>query len=95
VGKEATTILGNCLNPLGLTVRELVIGEIEESANYTADNYFDAKAVEARTKVIQPAILATRTEELKTEKRYEQSIQKQSKQELEKGRDIRLTGISR
>jgi len=94
VGKEATTILGNCLNPLGLTVRDLVIGEIEESANYTADNYFDAKAVEARTKVIQPAILATRTEELKTE----EAIRKQEldteetirKQELEKGRDIRL-----
>lgn len=83
VGKEATTILGNCLNPLGLTVRDLVIGEIEESANYTADNYFDAKAVEARTKVIQPAILATRTEELKTEEAIR-------KQELEKGRDIRL-----
>ena len=83
VGKEATTILGNCLNPLGLTVRDLVIGEIEESANYTADNYFDAKAVEARTKVIQPAILATRTEELETEEAIR-------KQELEKGRDIRL-----
>jgi uncharacterized membrane protein YqiK len=94
VGKEATTILGNCLNPLGLTVRDLVIGEVEESANYTADNYFDAKAVEARTKVIQPAILATRTEELKTE----EAIRKQEldteetirKQELEKGRDIRI-----
>ena len=83
VGKEATTILGNCLNPLGLTVRDLVIGEIEESANYTADNYFDAKAVEARTKVIQPAILATRTEELNTEEKIR-------KHELEKGRDIRL-----
>jgi uncharacterized membrane protein YqiK len=92
VGKEATTILGNCLNPLGLTVRELVIGEIEESANYTADNYFDAKAVEARTKVIQPAILATRTEELKTEKRYEQNTIRE--QELEKGRDIRLTELA-
>ena len=87
VGKEATTILGNCLNPLGLTVRELVIGEVEESANYTADNYFDAKAVEARTKVIQPAILATRTEELETEEKIR-------KQELEKGRDIRLTELA-
>jgi uncharacterized membrane protein YqiK len=87
VGKEATTILGNCLNPLGLTVRDLVIGEIEESANYTADNYFDAKAVEARTKVIQPAILATRTEELETEEKIR-------KQELEKGRDIRLTELA-
>ncbi|TRU28922.1 MAG: hypothetical protein EWV92_08525 [Microcystis aeruginosa Ma_MB_S_20031200_S102] len=83
VGKEATTILGNCLNPLGLTVRDLVIGEIEESANYAPNNYFDAKAVEARTKVIQPAILATRTEELETEKKIRE-------QELEKGRDIRL-----
>ncbi|MCZ8250071.1 MULTISPECIES: SPFH domain-containing protein [unclassified Microcystis] len=94
VGKEATTILGNCLNPLGLTVRDLVIGEIEESANYTADNYFDAKAVEARTKVIQPAILATRTEELKTEeairKQELDTEEKIRKQELEKGRDIRL-----
>jgi uncharacterized membrane protein YqiK len=94
VGTKAEKELGNCLKPLGLSVRGLFIGEIEENANYTSNNYFDAKAVAARTKVIQPAILATRTEELNTEK----AIRKQEldteeeirKQELEKGRDIRL-----
>ena len=94
VGKEAQDELGNCLNPLGLTVRTLIVGEIEENANYTSNNYFDAKAVAARTKVIQPAILETRTQELKTE----EAIRKQEldteeeirKQELEKGRDIKL-----
>ena len=82
-GAKAIKTLNNGLNPLGLTIRQLVIGEIEEIVNYNQDNYFDAKAIQNRTEAIQDAIYKTRKKELLTE-------QKIREEELEIGKNIRI-----
>lgn len=94
VSKAAKERIGNCLSPLGLNLRELVIGEIEESANYSPNNYFDAQALKARTEVIQPVIFGTRKIELETEEKIrEQELNTEKlirEQELDIGKNIRI-----
>ena len=51
---------------VGLKVTSVAITTIEENNNYHPDNYFDAKAIQKRTEIIQSAILQTRQQELET-----------------------------
>lgn len=89
VAEEAQKTLDNNskLKFLGLIVREIVIGEIEENSNYIPNNYFDAQAIKARTEKIQEAIFETRQKELKTEEKIR-------KLELEIGNKIEEEEVS-
>ena len=67
LSQEVESSLTSSLNTLGLTVNDIVIGNIEENENYSANNYFDAKILEERTEIIQHAIRQNRIQELETQ----------------------------
>jgi uncharacterized membrane protein YqiK len=94
VGKTAKELMGKCLNHLGLTVREIVVGEIEENPNYSENNYFDAQALKARTEKIQNAILETRKIELNRAKEIrEKELEDEKtihKKELDIGKEMKI-----
>ncbi|MBW4472604.1 MAG: hypothetical protein KME45_19860 [Stenomitos rutilans HA7619-LM2] len=93
IGAQAKELLKEDLSNLGLKITGLVIGEIDETSDYTATNYFDAQAIQHRTDVIQNAILETRKKELDTEEKIhkrELDAEKQMQEyKLGIGRDIR------
>ncbi|MBD2054617.1 hypothetical protein H6F88_00985 [Oculatella sp. FACHB-28] len=85
IGDEAKKQLEKleALGILGLKVRDIVIGEIDESSEYVANNYFDAQAIPYRTKIIQDATIKAREEEVTAGKKIQEL-------ELDAGKDMRI-----